>query len=128
MTILSKMDNFWIRYNSVRIDCACLVEEKTALKKENQELKAKLKIYLTNVTIAGGSGGDAKDKLRPSSMKVDKIGHVDYPAFNVVTTGIGKLRRRPVTCIEGNLSNAVRSLALVKGKMPITRQYYHNYN
>lgn len=125
MTILSKMENFWIRYNNVRIDCACLVEEKASLKKENQDLKTKLKLYLTNVTIAGG-GGDAKDKMRPSSMKVDKIGHMDYSGFNAVTTGICKLRKRPITCIEANLSNAVRSAALVKDKL--SRQYYYNYN
>ncbi|KAJ6645550.1 Dynein regulatory complex subunit 2 [Pseudolycoriella hygida] len=116
MFIVSNLENFWLRYNSARIDCACLNEEKLALKEENRVLKDKLKAYLTTVTIANG-GGSVKDKLRPSSMKVERIGHVEA---NNVGRCFNKDRRRPVTCVsvvqEGNLSVAVRSKHLTSGK------------
>lgn len=119
MMILSDLENFWIRYNNVRIDCACLTEEKTSLKAENRDLKEKLKVYLTNVTIADGSGGNAREKLRPSSMKVERIERIDFGNFST-KNGLLRQRQRPVTCIEGNLCNAVRSRSLVSGrfKMP----------
>lgn len=118
MFVVSNLENFWLRYNNARIDVACLNEEKIALKEENRELKDKLKAYLTTVTIANG-GGNAKDKLRPSSMKVERVGHVE--AYNgTVGRASNKDRRRPVTCYsvvqEGNLSVAVRSKSLTSGK------------
>lgn len=114
MFVVSNLENFWLRFNSARIDCACLSEEKMALKEENRELKEKLKAYLTTVTIANG-GGNVKDKLRPSSMRVERVGHVE---LNNEGRGY-KDRRRPVTCCvvqEGNLSVAVRSKNLTSGK------------
>lgn len=111
MSILADMENFWIRYNNARLDCACLAEEKANLKEENRDLKEKLKMYLTNVTIADGSGGNVRDKLRPSSMKVERMIHVDLSSFH------RDRKPRPVTCIEGNLSNAVRSRSLVERKL-----------
>lgn len=118
MFVVSNLENFWLRYNNARIDCACLSEEKMALKEENRELKEKLKAYLTTVTIANGGGGNARDKLRPSSMKVERVAHVEA---NNGFAGRGlKDRRRPVTCFsvvqEGNLSVAVRSKNLTSGK------------
>lgn len=117
MFIVSNLENFWLRYNNARIDCACLSEEKMALKEENRELKEKLKAYLTTVTIANG-GGNVKDKLRPSSMKVERVGHVEINNGSVGR--VIKDRRRPVTCLsmvqEGNLSVAVRSKNLTSGK------------
>lgn len=117
MFVVSNLENFWLRYNSARIDCACLNEEKLALKEENRELKAKLKAYLTTVTIADGSGGNTKDKLRPSSMKVERVGHVGINGNG--SRGLNRDRRRPVTCFstvqEGNLSVAVRSRNLTSG-------------
>lgn len=124
MEILSKMENFWIRFNNARIDYACLNEEKQALKRENEELKMKLKVYLTNVTIAGGSGGNARDRLRPTSMKIERIPNFDLPRLPDKTE-----RRRPVTCIEGNLSVAVRSQMLIKGKFKMPQIYaIQNYH
>lgn len=118
MFVVSNLENFWLRYNNARIDCACLSEEKLALKEENRELKEKLKAYLTTVTIANGGGGNAKDKLRPSSMKVERVGHIE--ASNGLAGRGLKDRRRPVTCFsvvqEGNLSVAVRSKTLSSGK------------
>lgn len=117
MFIASNLENFWLRYNNARIDCACLSEEKLALKEENRELKEKLKAYLTTVSIANG-GGNAKDKLRPSSMKVERVGHVEG-TDGTIGRGL-RDRRRPVTCFnivqEGNLSVAVRSKNLTSGK------------
>lgn len=116
MFVVSNLENFWIRYNNARIDCACLSEEKMALKEENRELKEKLKAYLTTVTIADGSGGNARDKLRPSSMKVEKVAQIEVNNGNGFR-GSNKDRRRPVTCVqEGNLSVAVRSKNLTLGK------------
>ncbi len=119
MFVVSNLENFWLRYNNARIDCACLNEEKVALKEENRELKEKLKAYLTTVTIANG-GGNAKDKLRPSSMKVERVGHYVEASNGTFGRSLVKDRRRPVTCFstvqEGNLSVAVRSKNLTSGK------------
>lgn len=117
------MENFWIRFNNARIDCACLEEERTALKRENLMLQGKLKEYLSNVTLNNGGLNSAIDRLRPSSMKVEKIVHIDLATNSqtVVKNGNEKAhRRRPVTCIEGNLSVAVRShkIAQEKARVP----------
>lgn len=118
MFVASNLENFWVRYNNARIDCACLSEEKAALKEENRELKERLKAYLTTVTIADGSGGNSRDKLRPSSMKIERVAYVDVNGNGV--RGLNRDRRRPVTCFnvvqEGNLSVAVRSRNLTLGK------------
>lgn len=121
LNALSQMDNFWIRYNNVRIDCASLEEERSVLKHENQLLKAKLKQYLSSVCLNGGGFQSDAERLRPSSMKVEKIVHIDL-ATNSQTIykkdkmQSGNLRRRPVTSIEANLSVAVRSEKLLQAK------------
>lgn len=124
------MDNFWIRFNNTRLDCVSLEDEKKQLLNENQELKLKLKEYLTNVTMTNGltinNRGDLKEKqlIRPYSMKAEKIVHIDLIQFggsnynnNNNNTGNVKIglekKRRPVTCIEGNLSVAIRSRYLI---------------
>lgn len=113
---MSKTEYFWIRFNNAEVDCACLEEERIELRKENARLKDKLREYLTNVALSNGSIGSTKERLRPSSMKIEKVVHIDLtPSAN------GKpKRRRPVTCIEANLSVAVRSQKLIqtKSKMP----------
>lgn len=121
MAVLTELDQFWIRFNNAQIDCACLGEEKAALLMENRDLKDKLKIYLTNVTIAEGSGGNAREKLRPSSMKVEKIGYIDFN--NGEKLASLRVRRRPVTCIEANLCNAVRSRSLVSNKLKLPNYF-----
>lgn len=129
MAIIADMEHFWVRFNSANIDCACLAEEKAALKMENRQLKDQLKMYLTNVTIAEGSGGIVHAKLRPSSMRVERCGTA------TLTTASGadrakqrQQRRRPVTCIEGNLSQAVRSRSLVDAKVRMPDVYaFINY-
>lgn len=124
MAILSDMEYFWTRYNNASLDCACLAEEKATLKAENRQLKDQLKMYLTNVTLVEGSGGTAKAKMRPSSMRVERceMSTVMMTASNIggggiAATGGGQRRRRPVTCIEGNLSQAVRSRSLVESRV-----------
>lgn len=111
------MDAFWTRYNNARIDCACLAEEKDHLKKKNRMLKDQLKTYLTNVTINEGSGGRATEKLRPSSMRIERYGYSDEFAGGGAkcTEFVQKpvARRRPVTCVEANLTPAVRSRKLL---------------
>lgn len=112
---MSKTEYFWIRFNNAEIDCACLEEERAELRKENARLTDKLRDYLTNVALSNGRIGSTKERLRPSSMKIEKVVHIDLmPSAN------GKpRRRRPVTCIEGNLSVAVRSQKLVQNKPKI---------
>lgn len=109
---MSKTEYFWIRFNNAQIDCACLEEERIELRKENARLKDKLRDYLTNVALSNGRIGSTKERLRPSSMKIEKVVHID-----LTTSGNAKpRRRRPVTCIEGNLSVAVRSQKLIQNK------------
>lgn len=58
---------------------------------------------------------------RPSSMKVERIEHITITTKNELIKK-SKKDRRPVTCIEGNLSNAVRHLRLT-GKFQINESY-----
>lgn len=109
-----------MRFNNATIDCACLADEKSVLKQQNRNLKNKLKMYLTNVTLFEGSGGRADAKLRPNSMRVERCGAAVTLYAQEVLNGDASnrlhQRRRPVTCIEGNLSQAVRGRSLVASK------------
>lgn len=103
-----------MRYNRTRIDCVCLREEKSSLQRKNKELKSKLKNYLVTVNMTSGNpvnGTANKFSNRPSSMKVERIEHISITAKNELIKKT-KHDRRPVTCIEGNLSNAVRHLRI----------------
>lgn len=116
-TLQSQLDNFWRRYNKTKIDCACMKEEKQAMKTENSRLKALLKEYLVNVNIATGTTIKSKyDKFiaRPQSMKVEKVVHIDLNKTSAVKGDNKTMRRRPVTCIEANFSVAVRSQKLTQ--------------
>lgn len=128
--LLYNFENFWIRYNTARLDCASLEEERISLRDENILLKRRLKEYLTNVNVANGGGGVEITQgcfaQRPSSMKIEKVIHIDLTK----STEIKRSKPRPVTCIEGNLSVAVRSRSLVDsrnrfstGCLPLVR--YH---
>lgn len=114
LNVVSKMENFWIRFKNVEIDCACLEEERACLKTENQLLKQKLKQYLQDISVANGRIGSMKeeDRLRPHSVKIERTICVAS-----APTPITKSRPRPVTGIEGNLSVAVRSKSLVQPKV-----------
>lgn len=115
-SIQSQLEYFWRRYNKTKIDCACLKEEKQSMKLDNIRLKAALKDYLVNVTISTGSTIKTRDDKfipRPNSMKVEKVMHIDLTKTSAVK-GEMNSRRRPVTCIEANMSNAVRSKSLVE--------------
>lgn len=104
---------FWMRFNRARIDCACLREEKAAIAKQNKELKEKLKKYLVTVNMTCGNPVhelDNKFLNRPKSMKIERIEHIRITSKNELVKKTE--RRRPVTCIEGNLSNAVRHLRI----------------
>ena len=48
---------------------------------------------------------------RPSSMKVEKVVHIDLKTKALLFKYNGQ--RRPVTCIEANMCNAVRNDKLV---------------
>ncbi|KAG5677302.1 hypothetical protein PVAND_007071 [Polypedilum vanderplanki] len=127
--LYEKLDIFWMRFNRTRIDCVCLREEKLLLQKTNKELKSKLKNYLVTVNMTSGnvvhSTGSSyissKFTNRPSSMKVERIEHITITTKNELIKK-SKQDRRPVTCIEGNLSNAVRHLRLT-GKFQISESY-----
>lgn len=113
--LYDKLDMFWMRYNRARIDCVCLREEKTSIMRENKELKNKLKSYLVTVNMCAGNPihhqlGE-KFSNRPSSMKVERVEHITITSKNEIIKK-SKADRRPVTCIEGNLSNAVRHLRI----------------
>lgn len=120
LAILSKLENFWIRYNNTRIDCVSLEEERTALKRENIILQQKLKEYLSNICLNNGGFQSESERLRPTSMKVEKIVHIDL-ATNIQTIVKSESkkvpRRRPVTSIEANLSVAVRSQKLIQERV-----------
>lgn len=113
------MENFWIRYNNARIDCECLDDERAALKRENTILQQKLKEYLSYVSLNNGGFHSETERLRPSSMKVEKIVHIDLVTNSQIVTKNEKSkvpRIRPVTSIEANLSVAVRSHKLVQDR------------
>lgn len=114
------MENFWIRFKNVEIDCACLEEERQTLKNENIMLKEKLRQYLQDISVTNGRIGSTKERLRPQSVKIEKpicIASAPLP--------ITKQHRRPVTGVEGNLSVAVRSKSLVQARI---KPIHFNYN
>uniref|UniRef100_A0A182FW64 Dynein regulatory complex protein 1/2 N-terminal domain-containing protein n=2 Tax=Anopheles albimanus TaxID=7167 RepID=A0A182FW64_ANOAL len=126
-------ENFWMRFNKARIDVACLREEKQQLIDRNEQLKAYLKDYLITVNVnSGGPVESYKGDLltrRPTSMRIAKLGQSnDDDDGDAGDDGDGEskrtsgrrskavrfrstttLRSRPVTCIEANLSNAIRN-------------------
>ncbi|CAF4932810.1 unnamed protein product [Pieris macdunnoughi] len=84
-----KMDKFLLKVNRAKVQTMCLRSEKAKLAKENIQLKQYIKKYLTDLALKDG-------KERPvTSTHADK------------ETTYGKVLNRPVTCIEGALSNAV---------------------
>ncbi|XP_052753372.1 dynein regulatory complex subunit 2 [Galleria mellonella] len=88
----SKMDKFMLKMNRVKVQTMCLKAEKVKLTKENVQLKSYIKRYLTELALRGG-------KDRPLSVKLQSEMHKIDPSMKVLN--------RPVTCIEGALSNAV---------------------
>ncbi|XP_045448131.1 dynein regulatory complex subunit 2 [Melitaea cinxia] len=86
-----KMDKFLLKMNRVKVQTMCLKTERAKLAKENIQLKQYIKRYLTELALKGG-------KDRPQSMKCQTEPRIEVN---------GKLLNRPVTCIEGALSNAV---------------------
>lgn len=112
---MSRTEYFWIRFNNAQIDCACLEEERVELRKDNARLKDKMRDYLKNVALSNGRIGSTKERLRPSSMKIERVVNID-----LTQSANGQpRRRRPVTCIEANLCVAVRSRKLVENKAKI---------
>ena len=114
-----KIEVFWMRFNRTRIDCVCLKEEKSSLQKHNKELKMKLKHYLVTVNMTSGQPAQKNERFanRPSSMKVERVEHIAITAKNQLIKK-SKQERRPVTCIDANLSNAVRHMKLSSMVMP----------
>lgn len=115
---LEQLGHFWDRYNSVRLDCACLMEEKMSLIQENNRLKMRLKNYLVDISMQGPSGSQTlRMGQRPKSMTIEKVECIE---LGRAKSGVSHYQRqvrstcpRPVTCIEGNLSVAVRSQKLL---------------
>ncbi|XP_041784368.1 dynein regulatory complex subunit 2 [Anopheles merus] len=117
-------ESFWMRFNKARIDVACLREEKQQLIDRNEQLKAHLKDYLITVNMNSGGPVESNADLlakRPTSMRIEKLVRVDEEV--IVPEGTrkavrfrtsGQQQRRPVTCIEGNLSNAIRNERLLE--------------
>ncbi|CAK1551252.1 unnamed protein product [Leptosia nina] len=98
-----KMDKFLLKVNRARVQTICLWSEKAKLAKENVHLKQYIKKYLTDLALKDG-------KERPVTSR-----HADTDKMNY-----GKAINRPVTCIEGALSNAVmheRRLKLEKERI-----------
>jgi hypothetical protein len=112
--LYEKLDIFWMRYNRTRIDCVCLKEEKLSLQRNNKELKNKLKNYLVTVNMTTGHPVHSNDNFtnRPSSMKVERVEHFAITSKNELIKKSKQDRRPVTTCIEGNLSNAVRHLKI----------------
>lgn len=104
------MENFWIRFKNVEIDCACLEEERQVLRTENDTLKKQLKVYLEDISVVNGRIGSSKERLRPQSMKIVRPMGLPNSAPNPVSMQ----HRRPATGVEGNLSVAVRSKSLIR--------------
>lgn len=116
----SKMDHFWEKYNRVRLDCACLMEEKSFLQSENNRLKIRMKRYLLDLTMMGNptSSGSRTQQLgqRPKSMTIEKVECIELsrqPTSKPSKRIQSSTSYRPVTCIEGNLSVAIRSQRLL---------------
>lgn len=112
---LEQLGQFWDRYNKVRLDCACLVEEKATLLQENCRLKMRLKHYLVDISMQSSSGNNAlRLGQRPRSMTIEKVECIEVGRLK---SGSGPRQgskySRPVTCIEGNLSVAIRSQRLL---------------
>uniref|UniRef100_A0A182P6I3 Dynein regulatory complex subunit 2 n=1 Tax=Anopheles epiroticus TaxID=199890 RepID=A0A182P6I3_9DIPT len=116
-------ESFWMRFNKARIDVACLREEKQQLIDQNEQLKAHLKDYL--ITVNMNSGGPVESNVdllakRPTSMKIEKLVRIDEQVMvqegtrKTVRFHASGVQRRPVTCIEGNLSNAIRNERLLE--------------
>lgn len=108
--VVSKMENFWIRFKNVEIDCACLEEERRVLKSENEIAKDKLKQYFKDISMMNGRGESTKHRIRPHSVKIENV------PCNGSLKQFGNVKR-PVTGVEGNLSVAVRSKSLVKSNV-----------
>ncbi|XP_026327546.1 dynein regulatory complex subunit 2 [Hyposmocoma kahamanoa] len=87
-----KLDKFLLKSNHVTVQTMCLKAEKAKLAKENVQLKHYIKQYLTEMALRGGKDRPLSVKLQSGMQKIDTA---------------GKVLNRPVTCIEGVLSNAV---------------------
>lgn len=114
MTLYDNLDMFWMRLNRTRIDCVCRQEEKASLKTANRELKMKLKHYLVTVNMTNGQPDQKNERFtnRPSSMKIERVEHLEISAKNQLIKK-SKQERRPATSfIESTLSNAVRQLRI----------------
>lgn len=113
-----QLGQFWDRYNKVRLDCACLIEEKAVLVQENNQLKMRLKNYLVDISMqSSGSTGNNALRLgqRPKSMTIEKLECIEVGSIsNGRRSTATRKYCRPVTCIEGNLSVAIRSQKLLK--------------
>lgn len=110
---LEQMSQFWDRYNKVRLDCACLAEEKAALERENNNLKMRMKNYLVDISMHNSSSSNNALRLgnRPTSMTIARVERREPSRIRTATAQ--SHRTRPMTCIEGNLSVAIRSRKLM---------------
>lgn len=114
----AQLGQFWDRYNKVRLDCACLIEERAALQQDNSRLKMRLRNYLVDISMQNTSG-DRTNRVgqRPKSMTIEKVECIDLGGHRAKTAQRQGHRYRPVTCIEGNLSVAIRSQKLLQARL-----------
>lgn len=105
--LMSKTGSFWTRLNSAQLDCNDLERQKAELQHENVALRDELRKYLAEVAVKNGKIGSNHEKLRPKSVKIDRI-----PSFD---TSVER-HRRPATSVEGNMSVAIRSQTLLSNK------------
>ncbi|CAH0585553.1 unnamed protein product [Chrysodeixis includens] len=99
-----KMDKFLLKVNRAKVQTLCLRTEKAKLAKENVQLKHYIKRYLTELALKG--------KERPVSMRIrSEVQKIESKSLN-----------RPVTCIEGALSNAVQHEKRMKSLQRRTKE------
>lgn len=106
------LENFRMKHNRTKIDCVCLQEEKSLLKAQNKKFKYQLKHYLISLNMSNGQPAssyknDDRFTARPSSMRIERIVHIPLNEGSKLKSK-KKITQRPLTCIEGRLSNAVR--------------------
>lgn len=120
---LSKMEHFWTRYNKVRLDCVCLLAEKSNLVEENARLKSRLKHYLVDMAVVRTNYSAEHGNRRPKSMTIEKVECIDLTEMRKSGVQTDHHRIRPITCTEGNLSVAIRSRKILEHKF-ISKNLY----
>ncbi|XP_077288435.1 dynein regulatory complex subunit 2 [Arctopsyche grandis] len=98
---LDMLENFWFKINRVTVHAATLKAECDSLKQENKHLKNCLKNFLMEAALGDVKGSSTEVAGRPASMRMYRITqHASGTCEPIV--------RRPVTCVEGSICNAIQ--------------------